>query len=410
MNNGTNAITVVPQGAQQVFSADPNGYVAFWKDSFAGMNGEGSLWVLDGDEHRRERQLFAPAVHACYVRAHGETIRAVTGLHIDRWQPGQTIRAIDTTLDISLDVIMRLVFGVEDGGLMDEGHEVLEELTSSAHPLIVFYPWLQRSWFPLWWPYARARERFTSWTNRLLMVRRARSAYGDDVLGQLLTAHDKDGNPVSDTHIRNELISILSAGHVTTGVALAWVIYELSRHPEALSKLREELKSANDDPYVVLKLPYVSAVCNETIRLHPILAECARVPTVPLEILGHTIPPGQALVISIVGIHHDPAIYPEPDAFKPERFMERKYSVHEFLPYGGGHRRCLGAVLADYELRIAVAEIVRRWDFEPAAEDYDIRHDLAMGPKYGVRVSIKGRRQAHQCVRHSAAHGGFVHV
>lgn len=116
------------------------------------------------------------------------------------------------------------------------------------------------------------------------------------------------------------------------------------------------------------------------------------------------------MVISIVGIHHDPTLYPEPDAFKPERFIERKYSVYEFLPYGGGHRRCPGAVLADYELRIAVAEIVQRWDFEPAAVDYDIRQDLTMGPKYGVRVRIKARQQAGRAVTHSAVRGASVPV
>jgi len=404
------ALVLTPEGARQVFSADPDGYDVFWKESFAGLMGDDSVWILMGERHRRERLLFAPAVHANHVRTHGETIRTVTRQYIEKWQPGQTIRALDTTVDISLDIIMRLVFGVEDGELMDEGRGVLESLTRSAHPLIVFYPRLQRSWFPLWWRYARARDRFTAWANRLLVARRARSAYGDDVLGRLLGAHNKDGHPLNDAHICDELISILSAGHQTTAVALAWAIYELSRHPEVVSKLRVELESVEDDPSVVLKLPYVSAVCNETIRLHPILAECARVPTAPLEILGYTIPAGQALVISIVGIHHDPALYPEPDAFKPERFVERNYGVHEFLPFGGGHRRCLGAVLAEYELRIAVAEMVRRWDFESAAVDYDIRHDLAMGPKYGVRLRIKARRRSGMTTNFSEVPREPVHA
>jgi cytochrome P450 len=381
--------------AREVFSADPDGYVAFWKDSFAGMNGDGSLWVLAGDKHRRERQLFAPAVHARFVRAHAETIREVTRHYLAQWQPGQIIRAIDTTLDISLDIILRLVFGVEDGELMDEGHQVLEGLTRSAHPLIVFFPWLQRPWFPLWWPYARARDRFTDWVNRLLVVRRARAEFGDDVLGRLLAARDEDGRPVTDEHIRNELISILTAGHQTTGVALAWALYELGRHPAVVEKLRAELESvgADADAGAQVVLPYLSAVCNETVRLHPILAECARVPTAPLEIMGYTIPAGQALVISIVCIHHDPALFPEPNEFIPERFIERAYSVYEFLPFGGGHRRCLGAGLAEYTMRIALAEMVLHWDFEAAAVDRDIRHDLAMGPKYGVPLRIKARRQ-----------------
>jgi hypothetical protein len=140
-------------------------------------------------------------------------------------------------------------------------------------------------------------------------------------------------------------------------------------------------------------LPYLSAVCDETIRLHPILAECARIPIEPVEILGYTIPAGQPLVMSIVGIHHDPATFPDPDSFRPERFLERTYSKTEFMPFGGGHRRCLGAGLAEYTMRIAVAECVTRWNFTSPTMDRDIRNDLAMGPKYGAPLRIIDRRE-----------------
>ena len=133
-------------------------------------------------------------------------------------------------------------------------------------------------------------------------------------------------------------------------------------------------------------------------RLHPILAECARVPIAPVEILGTAIPAGEALVMSIVGIHHDPATYPDPDSFRPERFLERTFSKTEFMPYGGGHRRCLGAGLAEYTLRIGVAEATMRWQFEPACVDHDTRHDLAMGPKYGVPLRVVARRQPRPAI------------
>jgi cytochrome P450 len=113
----------------------------------------------------------------------------------------------------------------------------------------------------------------------------------------------------------------------------------------------------------------------------------------PVQIRGRTVQPGQALVVSIVGIHHNPDLYPDPDAFKPERFLERKYNVYEFLPFGGGHRRCMGAGLAEYTIRLALADAIIRWDFETTREDKDIRHDLAMGPKYGVPLRIIARRK-----------------
>ena len=382
------------EGARQVFGGDPSGYDAFFKQGFAGVSGPASLWVLTGEAHRRERQLFAPAVHASHFRKHGDTVRKIARLYIEKWQPGQTIKAMDTTLSISRDVIMRLVFGVEDGALMDEGREILDELRRALNPLIVFIPQLQRRWFPPWNRFARAKDHFTDWVNRLLPVRRARGGEADDVLGSMLVTQHEDGSPMRDDEIRDELITILQGGHETTAAVLAWALYELGRHPDILAKLRDELENsgAKDDPSLIIKLPYLGAVCDETVRLHPILSECARVLTAPQEILGCTIPAGNALVVSITAIHHDPALYPEPNRFNPQRFIERTYSRSEFLPFGGAHRRCLGAALSEYETRISLAEMVLAWDFETAAVDYDVRHDVAMGPKNGVRLNIKGRR------------------
>jgi cytochrome P450 len=209
-----------------------------------------------------------------------------------------------------------------------------------------------------------------------------------------MKANDEQGNPVSDEHICNELLSVLTAGQMTTAVATAWALYELGRHPKVVAKMRAELEALgpDPDPNVILTQPYLEAVFKETVRLHPILSECARVPMEPVQIGGRTVRPPQALVVSIVSIHHDPNTYPEPDTFRPERFLERKYNIYEFLPFGGGHRRCMGAGLAEYTIRLALAEAVTRWDFETAGVDKDIRHDLAMGPKYGVPLQIKGRR------------------
>src|SRR5712692_6403331 len=198
-----------------------------------------------------------------------------------------------------------------------------------------------------------------------------------------------------DAAIRDELITILLAGHETTATALAWALYELGRHPAVLDKLRAEVEGLGSDanPGLIVTLPYLSAVCNETLRLHTVLSEVARVISAPMELFGYTLPPGSSVVVSVMSVHHDPELYPQPGQFVPERFLRRTYSPSEFLPFGGGHRRCLGAGLADYELRIVLAEIITHWEFEPAAVERDIRHDIAMGPKYGVPLRIKARRQ-----------------
>ncbi len=387
-------MVLTPESAREVFTQDPDMYDAFWKESFAGMNGQNSLWVLIGERHRKERNLFAPAVHANHYRSYGSAIRQIARTRFDQWQPGTNVKAVDTTMMISLDVIMRLVFGVEEGEVMERGRKLVHTLTHTAHPLIVFYPKLQRPWFPLWWPYVNAKKNLYAWMEELLAYRRANHVEVDDVMGVLMKATDEQGNPVSDEHICNELLSVLTAGQMTTAVATAWGLYELGRHPEVVAKLRAELESLgpDPDPGQVLTLPYLEAVFKETVRLHPILSECARIPMEPVQIRGRTVQPGQALVVSIVSIHHDPNTYPNPDAFQPERFLERKYNIYEFLPFGGGHRRCMGAGLAEYTIRLALADVITRWDFETVGVDKDIRHDLAMGPKHGVPLHIIGRR------------------
>ena len=390
-------VVTTAEGARQVFPADPDGYGVFWKESFAGLMGDESVWVLIRERHRRERQLFAPAVHANHFRAYGETIREIVHSHIDQWQPGQTIKGVEVTLAIALDIIMRLVLGVEDEALMREGRKVLNESTEAIHPLIVFFPMLQKPWFPIWRRYDKARVIMYDWTDRLMAARRATGKQSGDVLSVLMNARDENDQPVDKDYIHTELNSILSAGHETTATALAWALYELGLHPKVVTRLRAELESTGErpDPARLVTLSYLGAVCHETIRLHPILAECARIPMQPMEILGRQIQAGQALVISIVAIHHDPNIYPEPSLFKPERFVERKYNVFEFLPFGGGHRRCLGAGLAEYSMRIALAEIVTHWEFEPVGVDYDTRRNIAMGPKHGIKLRIQARRNPH---------------
>jgi cytochrome P450 family 110 len=389
-------LVMTPESAREVFAQDPYMYDAFWKESFAGMNGQDSLWVLIGERHRKERLLFSPAVHANHYRAYGNVIREIARARFNKWQPGQTLKAVDTTMMVSLDVIMHLVFGVEEVNIMEEGRKLVHRLTHTAHPLIVFYPKLQRPWFPLWWPYINAKKNLYAWMQKLLADRRANPVDVGDVMGVLMKATDEKGNPVSDEHICNELLSVLTAGQMTTAVALAWALYELGRHPEITTRLRAELDAAGSEPdpsLILTSMPYLDAIVKETIRLHPILSECARIPMEPVQIRGRTVQPWQALVVSIVSIHHNPETYPEPDTFRPERFLERKYSIYEFLPFGGGHRRCMGAGLAEYTLRLALAEAVTHWDFETAGIDKDIRHDLAMGPKYGVPLRVIGRRK-----------------
>jgi cytochrome P450 len=210
-----------------------------------------------------------------------------------------------------------------------------------------------------------------------------------------MTGRRDDGTALSDDEIRDELLTILLSGHETTAVALSWALYELGRHPDVLARLHDELDSLGSDPTpdTIVKQPYLGAVCDEILRLHTILTEVGRVTRAPARLMGHSVPAGVGMAVSISAIHQEPSIYLEPQRFRPERFLERTFSPYEFLPFGGGHRRCPGAHLSDCEMRIALATIVTRWEFETVGDDEEIRHNIGTGPKHGVRMRLTGRRR-----------------
>lgn len=383
-----------PEGSRQVLSANPKIYDAFWKESFTGITGPGSIWVLGPKAHQRERQVLAPAFHPQYHRQYGEKIIEITRQKTSHWVSGQVIKAQETTMEISLEVIQRFVLGLEDGEWMRQGHQKLKGLWRTLPPLGVFFPEIQKSWFPPWAKYLRAKRKFSDWILSYISLRREERSEAKDVLGRLLASRYEDGQLMRDEDIRDEMITILAAGMETTATALAWALFDLAGHPDVLEKVRREIESLglNPDSGLIVNLPYLSAVCNETLRLHTLLPEVARVLVEPLDFFGHTLPVGSSVTISMMAIHHDPDLYPEPDRYRPERFIERTYSPYEFLPFGGGHRRCLGGSLSDYEMRLVIAEIVMNWEFEIAAQDHEIRHDIAMAPKNRIPLRILGRR------------------
>ena len=393
-------LALTAEGARQVLAQDPEGYLPFHKAAFMGLTGPGSIWVLEGAHHRRERQLLLPQFTVKRVRSYGDAIQEIARRHADGWQVGQRVRAYDAMLGISLDVILRLIFGTERGDLMDEGRSALKELLHRVHPLIWLDPAFQAWWFPPWMRFRRAKREFARFVVRCLAQRRGQCPIADvdaqDVLGLMLSTHENDGPRWSDDDIVDELATILLSGHETTAVALSWALYELARHPNVLARLREELDALGPDPApdVIVKQPYLGAVCNETLRLHSVLSEMGRVTQVPFELMGHALPAGTGVGVCMSAIHQDPSLYPMPDAFRPDRFLAREYSAFEFLPYGGGHRRCLGAALADYEMRLVLATIVTRWDLEVAGAEQDVRHNIGTGPKHGVPMRVARRRSA----------------
>lgn len=392
--NGKIVLAMTPALAKPILTAPADLYAPWAVQTLPTLIGPRSLLVTQGETHRKDRKLLTPPFHGARMRAYGDTMRTLAERRFEAaLVPGATVRMQDITTEITMDVILRTVFGVADGEALEEGRAMMRELVGGLSPLLFF---TKRVHTPLFPPYRRflgIRDRFNAWLGARIAEARTRGEAGEDVLAMMLAARYDDGSAMSDEDLTSQLITLLFAGHETTAIALAWAVSWLGRNPAALARVRAELDAAPEDPEAIAKLPFLSAVCDETLRLHPIVTENLRLLERPLELGGYTIPAGIGVGVAIGAIHADPAIHPDPDTFRPERFLERKHSPFEHLPFGGGHRRCIGAAFAEYEMRIALAVLVQGWDLELVHEDEGpIRRNVVLGPAHGVPVRVKGRR------------------
>ncbi|HSP77262.1 MAG TPA: cytochrome P450, partial [Myxococcaceae bacterium] len=227
-----------------------------------------------------------------------------------------------------------------------------------------------------------------------LALRRGHEAGHTDILGLLLAARDEEGQPMTDVELKDELRTLLIAGHETTAIGMAWALYWTHHLPEVRRELLEELAPLGPvpAPEALTRLPYLSAVCDEALRIHPAVPLVSRRTLAPFTLRGHELPPGTGLMASVSLVHSNPELYPEPERFRPERFLERRFSPFEYLPFGGGARRCIGATFALHELRIVLGSLLAAHRFA-LAEDGPVRpvqRSITLGPAGGVRLLYLG--------------------
>lgn len=334
--------------------------------------GRQNLILLSGNEHRRRRQLVMPPFHGERLKAYGEIIQNLAYELVEQWSALDSFQVRDGMQKITMRVILQAVFGLNQGERYDRIEASLSQrLNMTDSPiasLMVFFPWLQKD-FGAWSPGAKIEE-LKEETDRLLFAEiEERRANLDpdraDILSLLLMAEDEDGNGLSDQDLRDELMTLLLAGHETTATALTWAMYWIHSFPEVKEKLLAELDEVADpsDPSAFLKLPYLTAVCNETLRIHPVaMLTFPRRVEEPMTMCGYQLEPGMLLMGSIYLLHQREDLYPNPKQFRPERFLERQFSPYEFMPFGGGVRRCVGAALAQYEMKIILGTILSELD------------------------------------------------
>jgi cytochrome P450 len=308
--------------------------------------------------------------------------------------------------EITLRVILRAVFGLDEGERFQQLRQllnlVLEALGTPLSSTLLFFPSLRKDWGPFspWGRFLRIKQQVRQLLYDEIRERREQGDFSrTDILTLLLSARDEAGQPMTDEELHDELMTLLVAGHETTASALTWALYWIHHLPDVQDKLLHELETLGDgvDPMEMARLPYLSAICSETLRIYPIAPSTfIRILKSPMEIGRYQFEAGTALMPSIYLIHQREDIYPEPKRFKPERFLERQYSPYEYFPFGGSNRRCIGAALALLEMKLVLATIVSRFQLTLTSSRpiKPVRRGLTLAPPAGMRmVAIAHRLQ-----------------
>ena len=393
-----------PQAIQQILTSDRKQFSAPGKlnELLKPILGNSSVIMLDGDRHKKRRQLVMPAFHGSRMQNYGQLIFDLTTKVFDSLLvnklANQTFLAREAMQDISLQMILQSVFGLYDGDRCQQLKMLMTKMTQLfASPLtsaLLFFPSLQKDmgvWSP-WGNFIHQRKQIDKLIYLEIAERRANpDSSRTDILSMLLAASDEEGQSLSDAELRDELLALLLAGHETTATAMSWALYWIHRLPDVKQKLLKELESISDrtDFMSMFRLPYLTAVCNEALRIYPVaMLTFPRVVEEPTELLGHKLELKTIVIGCIYLLHHREDLYPNSQQFNPDRFLERSFSPYEFMPFGGGVRRCVGEALAQFEMKIVLATILSRYSLElcDRAPVKPQRRGVTLAPTGGIKM------------------------
>ncbi|MBV6626588.1 MAG: cytochrome P450 [Rivularia sp. (in: Bacteria)] len=396
-----------PQALQQILTNDTKDFSAPSEanKAFEPLMGKNSVIMASGDAHRRQRKLLMPTFHGDKIRCYVEVINQVTSKVMNRWEVGKNFDAREGMQAITMRVIMQAVFGIYEGDRATELENLLGSMleaggSSPLRAAFLIFPVLQKDLGEksYWGKFLRNKQRVYQILNNEIEERRANpSDSRTDVLSMLMAARDEQGEAMSNMELSDELITLLTAGHETTATALAWALYLIHKYPQVREKLLEELDSLDEnyDFSTINKLPYLNAVCNETLRIYPVaILQFQRRVETSVSLCGHDLEPGTLLYGSVYLTHQREDLYPEPKKFKPERFLEKQFSPYEFIPFGAGVRRCIGAALAQCEMKLILTKILKNLELEliDNGEVKPKRRGLVTGPNRPIEMLVKGKR------------------
>ncbi|MGA8746204.1 MAG: cytochrome P450 [Solirubrobacterales bacterium] len=384
---GVGVYVADPRAIREIFTGEQADIPAGEGNApLAAVVGERSVFTLDGEAHMRRRKLLLPAFQGASVESFRTVIRDVADAEVGRWQEGERLVMREQMRALTFEVIVRAVFGVSERKRIERLRTALVGVLDMQTVLLL--PRALRRDLGRWSPGGRFRRRLAAADALLYEEIGRRRAEADleersDVLSALLRARDEDGEPMSDVELRDELMTMLLAGHETTASVLAFAFDLLPRNPRVLGRLREELSRGEDG--------YLNAVVAETLRLRPALDSCARILAKPRTIGGWQLPAGIRIYPAIAVVHHREDLYPEPHEYRPERFIDGGAESYAWLPFGGGIRRCIGASLAQAEIAEVIRAVVSRVEVEPLRSEPEavVMRGITMTPRHGTPVVVR---------------------
>jgi cytochrome P450 family 135 len=377
-----------PELVKEVFTGSPSVFHAGKANAtvLEPALGPSSVLTLDDEPHMQQRKLLLPPFHGERIQRYCELIREITRREIESWPVGKPFALRSSTQRITLSVILRAVFGIEDEERIDRATRLIDTFSDRV-TVITKFPNLRRDLGPgsPWRRFRRARAELDEFLYEEIALRRAEAASEerDDVLSLLLAARHDDGTPMGDEELRDELITVVGAGHETTATGLAWAMERLLRTPEVLQRLRDSIAAGEDS--------YLEATVKETLRVRPVINDVARKLVEPARIGEYELAAGTFLLPAIAALHFREDIFPAPHQFRPERFLEGRADNYAWIPFGGGVRRCIGAAFAELEMRIVLREIVGRAELtapDPKPEKVRIRN-ITISPAKGTVVRLE---------------------